>query len=109
MIVFDKNTQNPLISYGEGSYFGDQQILLNIKSNFRYESFEGKGDTQMFYLKSRVLNGIFDIHETERKFLVTRAYRRYHHLKRVRKESSRHNLQESLKKQYDHVKNFNSE
>lgn len=61
IVVYDKNSQTELLKYDEGSYFGDSQILQDIKSNFTYAS-TNKGDVQLYCIKTKRLLKILEIH-----------------------------------------------
>lgn len=83
--VFDQDQEIPLLTLIKGSYFGDFQILLKIKSNYRYMSYKDKA-VVMFTLDSEKFKSILKIHPNEKTFLTNRAKKRYLHLKRARNE-----------------------
>ena len=86
MCVYDKNTRTSILSLNKSSYFGDFQLFLNIKSNYRFMAGEGPDEVQLYCIRGEKLQSIMDIHQREAEFLVLRAKKRYLYFKRVRNE-----------------------
>eukprot|EP00347_Sterkiella_histriomuscorum_P015140 403358168 len=88
--VYDKNTSISIIQYEEGGYIGDFQILMNLRSNYRYVSTDLKQkriDTHLMCISVYNLEFILKDHPDETQFLMLRAKKRYLNLKRIRNKA----------------------
>jgi signal-transduction protein with cAMP-binding, CBS, and nucleotidyltransferase domain len=81
--IYDKKVEIPIVTLLEESYFGDIQILMNIRSNFRFRS-SNEHDTYLYTLDKKIFKMILKDFRDEKKFLTLRAQRRYHYFKRMR-------------------------
>jgi hypothetical protein len=80
--ILDRRTTWKILSYIEGSYFGDIQVFMGINSNYNYQI-----DCNEAIIYSLRIEPLFEALESYPKYLIflkQRAYRRYHYLKKMR-------------------------
>ncbi len=81
--VLDRAAQWQVVSYEAGGYFGDFQILLDLKSDFSYRT-GNIGSTVLYKLKADKFLQLLELYPEQADFYKMRALHRYHHLKKVR-------------------------
>ena len=83
VVLCDQASENSFISLGHGSYFGDWNHFLQVRSGFRI-IVASDYPCELLCIETQVFGEIIDLYPRENKFLANRAKKRYLYFKRMR-------------------------